>query len=77
MPPDDHSADPPVMLGEGLEGTHKAQADGLGLGLFIAAELARAHEGRIDVDSGEAGTPFGLRFPVDAPVSAPLDAPGA
>lgn len=51
--------------------THKAQADGLGLGLFIAAELARAHEGRIEVDSGEAGTTFSLRFPAQAPAGAP------
>jgi signal transduction histidine kinase/uncharacterized protein YoaH (UPF0181 family) len=37
---------------------------GLGLGLFIAAQIVRAHGGRIDVESSEAaGTTFSVRLP--------------
>lgn len=37
---------------------------GLGLGLYIASEIARAHGGRIDVEStASAGTTFTLRMP--------------
>ena len=50
--------------------TRKAQADGLGLGLFIASELARAHGGIIEVESGETGTSFSLRIPIAATVVA-------
>jgi len=40
---------------------------GLGLGLFIAHELVRAHDGRIDVRSTDGeGTTFILRLPVHA-----------
>jgi signal transduction histidine kinase len=35
----------------------------LGLGLFIAREIAQAHGGRIDATSGEAGTVFLVRLP--------------
>ncbi|MGR3803022.1 GAF domain-containing sensor histidine kinase [Marinibacterium profundimaris] len=45
------------------ESTDKS-LQGLGLGLYIASEIARAHEGRIDVTSTqEAGTTFALRMP--------------
>lgn len=40
-----------------------ASPQGLGLGLYIAAEIARAHGGRIDVESGEGGTTFALTMP--------------
>lgn len=36
---------------------------GLGLGLYIAAEIARSHHGRIAVSSTSAGTTFTLTFP--------------
>ena len=39
-------------------------AQGLGLGLFIAMEIARAHRGTIDVISHAERTRFTLRFPV-------------
>jgi signal transduction histidine kinase len=39
--------------------------DGLGLGLYIASEIAKAHGGRIDVDSGIAETRFILLIPSD------------
>lgn len=37
--------------------------DGLGLGLFIAGEIASAHGGRIDVNSSREETRFTLRIP--------------
>jgi signal transduction histidine kinase len=37
--------------------------DGLGLGLYIASEIAKAHGGRIDVDSSIAETRFVLMIP--------------
>jgi signal transduction histidine kinase len=45
---------------------HQAQ-EGLGLGLYIVAEIARAHEGTVDVVSDEGGTRFTLRIPQAAP----------
>jgi PAS domain S-box-containing protein len=38
---------------------------GLGLGLYIADQIARAHHGRIVVTSGEAETVFKLEIPLD------------
>lgn len=37
---------------------------GLGLGLFIASEIARAHNGKIDVSSTDIQTNFTLKIPV-------------
>ncbi len=37
--------------------------EGLGLGLFIAAEIAKAHDGRLDVTSDESETVFTLVMP--------------
>ncbi len=37
---------------------------GLGLGLYIASEIARAHEGRLDVQSSAEETRFTFRMPV-------------
>jgi signal transduction histidine kinase len=38
--------------------------DGLGLGLFIAQSIARAHHGELEVDSNpERGTTFRLVLP--------------
>ncbi|WP_323749929.1 HAMP domain-containing sensor histidine kinase [Luteimonas huabeiensis] len=45
---------------------------GLGLGLYIAAEIARAHGGTLEVDSApERGTRFTFRLP---PIAAPSPA---
>ncbi len=38
---------------------------GLGLGLFIASEIARAHNGTIKVDSSEEETSFTFEMPLD------------
>jgi signal transduction histidine kinase len=36
---------------------------GLGLGLYIVREIARAHGGEVDVRSGKAETIFAVRLP--------------
>ena len=38
---------------------------GLGLGLYIASEIARAHGGTLDVSSSAGETRFTFRMPVD------------
>jgi signal transduction histidine kinase len=37
---------------------------GLGLGLYIAAEIARAHDGTLDVESGKQETMFTFKMPL-------------
>jgi signal transduction histidine kinase len=36
----------------------------LGLGLYIAAEIARAHDGRLEVTSEQGATTFFFRMPI-------------
>ncbi|WP_284776577.1 GAF domain-containing sensor histidine kinase [Agrobacterium sp. lyk4-40-TYG-31] len=55
----------PFRRGEGKSG-----AQGLGLGLYIASQIARAHGGRIDVHSDPTRTCFAFRMPISA---APTD----
>jgi signal transduction histidine kinase len=40
--------------------------EGLGLGLYIASEIARAHEGTLEVDSTPDETRFTFRMPMPA-----------
>lgn len=42
---------------------HSGRGDGLGLGLFIAREIARAHGGDLEVDSSDGVTIFRLLLP--------------
>jgi PAS domain S-box-containing protein len=42
---------------------HAGRSEGLGLGLFIAKAIARAHGGGIEVDSSKSGTLFRLVLP--------------
>ena len=44
-------------------GSHTPGQQGLGLGLFIASEIAREHRGRIDVESTADETRFTFRMP--------------
>lgn len=45
-------------------GTVKKSLQGLGLGLFIASEIARAHGGALDVNSTAEETRFTFRMPI-------------
>jgi len=45
-------------------GTVKRSLQGLGLGLFIASEIARAHGGTLQVTSIEGETRFTFRMPI-------------
>lgn len=47
-------------------GTHRPDLGGLGLGLYIAHEIAQAHGGTIDVLSSSAETRFTFRMPLSA-----------
>jgi PAS domain S-box-containing protein len=49
---------------------HGSRGDGLGLGLFIANAIARAHGGDLQVDSEAGQTTFRLVLPREAPVHA-------
>ena len=46
---------------------HGSRGDGLGLGLFIANAIARAHGGGLEVASSEGNTMFRLVLPREAP----------
>ncbi len=49
-------------------GGSRSNSNGLGLGLYIASEIAKAHHGRIDVVSSEDdGTTFTLTMPASPP----------
>ena len=45
-------------------GTDANNPQGLGLGLYIVAEIAKAHGGTMHVDSGDDATRFGFRLPL-------------
>jgi len=42
--------------------------DGLGLGLYIASETAKAHEGQLEVQSTGRQTRFSFSMPASSPV---------
>jgi signal transduction histidine kinase len=52
----------PLRRGSAQEASHDAQG-GLGLGLFIVREIARAHGGEVEVRSEEGETTFAVRLP--------------
>ena len=59
---------PPEVI-EGLfqpffRGTVKPDREGLGLGLYIASEVARAHSGALTVTSADSETTFTFRMPM-------------
>ncbi len=51
-------------------GSDSSDAEGLGLGLYIASEIARAHAGTLEVTSAPEETRFTLRIPRGASPSA-------
>lgn len=55
----------PLMQAGGNPGDRHRGSSGLGLGLYIAREIALAHQGSIDVESSdESGTTFTVRLPL-------------
>jgi signal transduction histidine kinase len=60
---------PPAVMGRLFEPFFRGAAQpnhlGLGLGLYIAAQIARAHGGKLDVTSTPAETRFTFRMPVN------------
>ena len=54
----------PLVRGSSAEQPRRNRPGSIGLGLYIAREVARSHGGRIDVTSSlEAGTTFTVRLP--------------
>jgi signal transduction histidine kinase len=45
----------------------RRRTEGAGLGLSIVKSIAEGHGGRVEVDSGEAGTTFTMVIPTDRP----------
>jgi sigma-B regulation protein RsbU (phosphoserine phosphatase) len=45
-------------------GDVRPTAQGLGLGLYIASQIAQAHSGRLDVASNPEETRFTFRMPI-------------
>ena len=58
-----------------FRGAVRASQQGLGLGLYIASEIARAHGGRLDVTSTDQETMFTLTMPCQPPARLPLALP--
>jgi signal transduction histidine kinase len=54
----------PLIRGSSAEHPRKNRPNSIGLGLYIAREVAKSHSGRIDVSStAEEGTSFTIRLP--------------
>ena len=61
----------PLVRGSSAEHPKRNRPGSIGLGLYIAREVARSHGGRIDVTSTlEAGTAFTVRLPRHRPVKS-------
>ena len=39
------------------------RSDGLGLGLYIVSQIVQAHDGRVDVKTGDGETAFQIQLP--------------
>ena len=59
---DNQYSDNPIPTMYGFESS--AKKGGLGLGWFIASEIAKAHQGKLSVSSDFTGTEFTFRFPL-------------
>ena len=59
---------PPEMVDHLFKAFHRGRVrsngQGLGLGLYIASQIAEAHGGRIDVHSEDGETTFTFRMPL-------------
>ncbi len=47
-----------------FRGAVRPSQQGLGLGLYISSEIARAHRGTLDVASTDEATTFTFRMPI-------------
>jgi len=56
-----------------FRGSVRRSRNGLGLGLYIASEIAKAHGGRLDVSSTEEETRFTFTMPRSKPVAPPSE----
>ena len=54
-----------------FRGGDRPNRQGLGLGLYIASEIARAHDGTLNAESTAAGTRFTFRMPIHARAGEP------
>lgn len=59
----------PLRQAPASEADRRAGSSGLGLGLYIAKEIAVAHGGTVKVRSGDEGTTFEVRLPRTPPPS--------
>lgn len=65
----------PMRQAAAAQGDRRAGSSGLGLGLYIAREIAVAHGGSIEVASGDASTMFSVQLPRRPPAHADRRAP--
>ena len=57
----------PLIRGSSAEQPRNNRPNSIGLGLYIAREVAKSHSGRIDVSStAKEGTSFTIRLPREA-----------
>jgi signal transduction histidine kinase len=54
----------PLVRRSTLEPAEGSVSDSVGLGLYIVRQIVVAHGGSIEVDSGEQGTTFTIRLPI-------------
>ncbi len=60
-----------MVRGLGASEPHRNRPGSIGLGLYIAREVAKSHGGRIDVtSSAEDGTTFTVHLPRQFPVTS-------
>ena len=52
-----------------FRGAVRPSRNGLGLGLYIASEIAKAHDGKIDVTSTDEETRFTFTMPKSQPLT--------
>lgn len=57
----------PTLFDPFVRGQSEGYKDGLGLGLFIAKQIATVHGGTLDVSSGEDETMFTFTMPLNGP----------
>lgn len=64
----------PLRQAATTEAERQAGSSGLGLGLYITKEIALAHGGTVEVQSGDEGTTFRVQLPRTPPLAADRNA---